>query len=109
MISFRLAVPAVLLAAAVAACVTYFVTPPPLAEADQRLPPASPVMKGPDRATRTNIDQQSSAEEEAKATFERAAAAILRRAPDLQASAGANEIPTAEHIPLPKRRPLPRP
>jgi hypothetical protein len=109
MISWRYVVPAVLAATAVAACLTYFVTPSPPAEADQQLPLTSSDMKGPDRASRTNIDQRASAEEEAKATFERAAAAILRRAPDLQASAGANETPTAEHIPLPKRRPLPRP
>jgi hypothetical protein len=109
MISWRFVVPAVLVAAAVAACLTYFVIPPPTVEAVQRLPPTSPVMKGPDRATLTNIDDQhSSAEEEAKAAFERAAAAILRRAPDLRASAG-NETPTSEHIPLPRRRPLPRP
>jgi hypothetical protein len=109
MISWRLIVPAVLVAAAIAGCLTYFVTPSPPVEAIQRLPPTSPVMKGPDRATQTNVDQHSSAEEEAKAVFERAAAAILRQAPDSQASAGVSEPPTAEHIPLPKRRPLPRP
>jgi hypothetical protein len=109
MISWRYVVPAVLAATAVAACLTYFVTPSPPAEGDQQLPLTSTDMKGPDSASRTNIDQRASAEAEAKATFERAAAAILRRAPDLQASAGASETPTAEHIPLPKRRPLPRP
>jgi hypothetical protein len=109
MISWRLVVPAVLVAAAIAGCLTYFVTPSPPVEAVQRIPPTSPDIRGPDRTTRTSIDQHSSAEAEAKAAFERAAAAILRRAPDLQASAGANEPPTAEHIPLPKRRPRPRP
>jgi hypothetical protein len=109
MIGWRLIVPAVLVAAAIAGGLTYFVTPSPPVEAVQRLPPTSPDIEGPDRATQTNIDQHSSAEEEAKAAFERAAAAILRRAPDLQASAGANEPPTAEHIPLPKRRPPPLP
>jgi hypothetical protein len=108
MISWRHLVPAVLVAAAVAACLTYFVTPSPPVEADQQLPLTSPDMKGPDTGTRKNIDQRSSAEE-AKAAFERAAAAILRQAPDLQASAGTNELPTAGHIPLPKRRPIPRP
>jgi hypothetical protein len=109
MISGRLTVPAVLVAAAIAGCLTYFVTPPPPVEAVvQRIPPTSPDIRGPDTGTRTNIDQHSSAEEVAKAAFERAAAAILRRAPDLQASAGVNEPPTAQHIPLPKRRPLPR-
>ena len=76
MISWRLIVPAVSVAAAIGR-LTYFVTPSPPVEAIQRLPPTSPVMKGPDRANQTNVDQHSSAEEEAKAAFERAAAAIL--------------------------------
>jgi hypothetical protein len=111
MISWRYVVPAVLAAAAVAACLTYFVAPSPPAEADQQLPLTSPAMKGPDMRTRANIDQRLNAEEQAKAAFERAAAAILRQAPNLQASASADthEQPPAEHIPLPKRRPIPRP
>jgi hypothetical protein len=102
MISWRLIVPAVLVAAAMAGCFTYFVTAPPPVE-------ASPDIKGPDTRTPTFIDQRARAEDEAKAVFERAAAAILRQAPELQASVGVNEPPTAEHIPLPKKRPLPRP
>jgi outer membrane PBP1 activator LpoA protein len=97
MISLRLAVPAVLLAAALAGCFTYFVNPSPPVEADQRLPPSlSP----------TNIDQHPAAKEQAAAAFERAAAAIIRRAEYAQASA--NEPPITGHIPLPRRRPLPR-
>jgi hypothetical protein len=95
MISLRLAVPAVLLAAALAGCITYFVNPPPRTEVDQRLPPSLPP-----------IDQRPSAQEQAPAAFERAAAAIIRRA--AYAQAAANEQPIAGHIPLPKRRPLPR-
>jgi len=83
-----------------AGCFTYFVTAPAPVE-------ASPDIE--DTRTPTFIDQRSRAEEEAKAVFERAAAAILRQAPELQASVGVNEPPTAEHIPLPKKRPLPRP
>jgi hypothetical protein len=109
MISWRLFVPAVLVAAAVAGCFTYFVTAPPPVEAVQQLSPTSPDIKGPNTRIPTFIDQRSKAEEEAKAVFERAAAAILRQAPELQASVGVNEPPTAEHIPIPKRRPLPRP
>jgi len=113
MISLRLAVPAVLVAAAVAGCFTYFVTSPPpppgVVEADQRLPPTAPDMTGPDTGTPTNIDQRPSAEEQAAAAFQRAAAAILRRAQDAQASAGTDEPPITGHIPLPKRRPTPRP
>jgi hypothetical protein len=109
MISLRLAVPAVLAAAAVAGYFTYFVTPPPPVEADQRLPPTVPDMTGPDTGSPTNIDQRPSAEEQAAAAFQRAAAAILRRAQYAQASAGTDEPPITGHIPLPKRRPIPRP
>jgi hypothetical protein len=98
MIGLRLAVPAVLVAAAVAGCFTYFVTPPPPVGADQRLPPTSPDTKGPDTGTRTKG--------QATAAFERAAAAILRELPDAEASAGERSI--AGHIPLPKKRPIPR-
>jgi hypothetical protein len=90
----------------VAACFTYFVSPPP--PADQRLPPISLDMKGPGTATQTNIDQRPSAEESAEA-FLQAAKAILRKAPDAQASADANEPPIAGHIPLPRKRPIPLP
>jgi hypothetical protein len=114
MISLRLAVPAVLVAAAVVGCFTYFVTtPPPLpprvVEADQRLPPTVHDMTGPDAGTPTNIGQRPSAEQQAAAAFQRAAAAILRRAQYAQASAGTDEPPITGHIPLPKRRPIPRP
>jgi hypothetical protein len=97
MISLRPAVPAVLLAAALAGCFTYFVSPPPRVEADQRLPPSLPP---------TNIDQRPSSQEQAAAAFERAASAIIKRAEYAQASA--LEPPITGHIPLPKSRPLPR-
>ena len=109
MTSLRLAVPAVLVAAAVAACFTYFVTPPPSVETDQRLPPTAPDMTGPNTGTPTNMDQRPNAKEQAAAAFKRAAAAILRQVPNAQASAGINEPPFTGHIPLPKRRPIPRP
>jgi hypothetical protein len=102
MISLRLAVPVILLAAAVAGCFTYFVTPPPPVEADQRLRPTLPNVT-------PNIDYRPSAEEQAEAAFSRAASAILRRLPDAQASAGTNEPPITGRIPLPKRRPRPLP
>ena len=107
MISLRLAVPAFLVAAAVAGCFTYFVTPPPPAEVDQPLPPTTPDMTSPDMKTPTDIDQRRRADE--RAAFHKAAAAILRRAQYAQASAGTAEPPITGHIPLPKRRPIPRP
>ena len=111
MTSLRLAVPAVLVAAAVAAWFTYFVTPLPPVEADQQLPPTAPDMTGPNTGTPANIDQHPSAKEQAAAAFQQAAAAILRQLPDAQASAGTNELSITghiPHIPLPKRRPIPR-
>jgi len=108
MISLRLFVPAVLVAAAVAGCFTYFVAPPPTpqkVEFDQPLSVTVPNMTPPDTGTPTNIDQGPSPEE----LFQRAAEASLKQAPDAQASAGTDESPITGHIPLPKRRPIPRP
>ena len=98
MISLRLAVPVILVTAAVAGCFTYFMTPPPPVEADQRLRPTLPDVA-------PNIDRRPSSEEEAELAFRRAASAILRRLPDAQASARTNELPITGRIPLPKRRP----
>jgi hypothetical protein len=52
--------------------------------------------------------RSDTAEQQAAAAFERAAETILKRLPDAQASAGADEPPITGHIPLPKRRPIPR-
>ncbi len=102
MITLRLAVPAVLAAAAVAGCFTYFATPPPArVEADQRLPPTVPNLRGPDTTASTSIDQRPGAEEKAAAAYREAVEAIL--------SAGADEPPITGPIPLPKRRPITRP
>jgi hypothetical protein len=107
MISLRLVVPAVLAAAAVAGCFTYFATRLSPVETDQRLPPTAPDMTDSGTATPTKIGQPPNAEEQAAAAFQRAAAAILRRAQYGEASA--DEPPITEHVPLPKRRPIPRP
>jgi hypothetical protein len=100
MVSMRLAVPVILVAAAVAGCFTYFVTRQ--IEADQRLRPTSPNVT-------PNIDRRPSAEEQAEVAFRRTASAILRQLPGAQASAGTNELPITGRIPLPKRRPRPLP
>lgn len=108
MISLRLAVPAVVVAAALAGCFTYLVTPPPQVEAEKSSPqPRQALVPDADRPTK--FDQRPSAEEQAAAAFQQAAAAILKQAPDAQASAVTNEPPITGHIPLPKRRPIPRP
>jgi len=102
MISLRLAVPAVLVAAAVAACFTYFDAPIPQIEADN-LSPQSRQALVPDMGTLTKFDQRLSADED---TYRQAADAIQKQAPDAQASTG---LPITGHIPLPKRRRIARP
>ena len=107
MISLRLAVPAILAAAAVAGWFTYVVSPPSAqTEAYQRLPPTALMSRGPEAAASTDL--HPTADELAAAAYWEAAKAILRRAPYAQASAAA-EPPTARPIPLPKRRPITRP
>ena len=107
MISWRLAVPAVPCAAAVAGCITYFVTPvpPQLVAADQRLPPILPnVTARPDIGISTNTQRQST--EDHATAYQRAAEAILGRAQNAKASA--DEPLVTGRIPLPKKRPIPR-
>jgi hypothetical protein len=87
---------------------TYFVTPPPSVEGDQRFPPTARPKASPDTGTPTDIDPRQSVEGK-EAAFQQAAAAILRRVTDAQASASANELPITGHIPLPKKRPISRP
>jgi hypothetical protein len=110
MTSLRLAVPTVLLAAAVAGCITYFVTPAPPQpiEADQRLPPTVPNVTGrPASEISTNIRRPST--EDHIDAFQRAAEAILKRAQNATASAGTDKPLVTGPIPLPKRRPILRP
>ena len=105
MMSWRFTVLAVGGAAGLAGCFTYFVAPPLPVEADQQVQLTPPDMTGLPTWTRTNTDQRPSAEEQAAAAYQRAAAAILRQLPNAQASVG-NQI--KGHIPLPKQRPIPR-
>jgi hypothetical protein len=108
MISLRLAIPAALVAAAVAGCITYFVTPAPpqQVKADQLLPPTVPnVTDRPDSAISTNIRRPTT--DEHIDAFERAAEAILKRAQNAKASADKPLV--TGPIPLPRRRPILRP
>jgi hypothetical protein len=106
MISLRFAVSAVLVAAAFAGCLTYFVTPPPQVEADEISPPSRETL-APDFGTPPKFSERLNAEKSGDA-FGQAADAILQRAPDAQASAD-EPPPITGHVPLPKRRPIPRP
>jgi hypothetical protein len=99
----RLAVPAVAVSAGLAGCFTYFVSPPPRVEAERRS--AAPVRDviGTPAGAPARIGQDRSAED-----FLRAAEAILRPLSNAQAASRIDELPIIGHIPLPKRRPIPR-
>jgi hypothetical protein len=108
MISWRFAVWAVLVAAAVAGCIAYFATPAPpqLIEADQRSPQTAPIATSlPDSGISRNI--QPPRTEDDITAYQRAVEAILKRAQNAKASA--DESLFTGRIPLPKRRPVPRP
>jgi hypothetical protein len=103
---WRLALAAGFAAAAVAGCITYLAAPPlPRVEADQ-WPRAPASLLTPEAEAPKPIPQHPSAKERDVAAFEKAAEAILKRAAYAGASVGERAI--AGHIPLPKRRPIPR-
>ena len=104
----RLAVPAVVVAAALAGSFTYLVSPPPPVEAEQRSAAPARDVTGTAEGTPARIDQERSADD-----FLRASEAILRplsnaQASVLKASVLTDELPIIGHVPLPKRRPIPR-
>jgi hypothetical protein len=99
----RLAVPAVVAAAALAGCFTYFVTPPPRVEADAQPTPTARDVTGAAAGTPARAGRDRSAED-----FLRSAEAILRPLSNAQAASRIDELPIIGRIPLPKRRPIPR-
>ena len=117
MISGRFAFVAVLTAAVVAGCITYFLVPvPPQVEPLRRtalppapLPPAplppKPNWEAPEAKAMDAVDQPGTKDKRV-AAFEKAAEAILRR--PTSAGAFAEERPIAGSIPLPRKRPIPR-
>lgn len=92
-----------LVATAFAGCLTNFVTSPPPVTPEQQLPPAAPDVTASAPGAPAVIVHGRSAEE-----FHRAAEAILKRLPNAPADAVAAEAPISGHIPLPRRRPIPR-
>ena len=98
MVTLRFAVPAILATAAAAGCFSYFVivSLPARFEADARLldvrlPPAVLYSPSPSARASTQIDEPPNADEQAAAAYQKAAEAILRRAPNTRASAFADE------------------
>ncbi|MEP6837349.1 MAG: hypothetical protein ABJA75_04790 [Bradyrhizobium sp.] len=112
MINLRLAVPAILAAAAVAAGFTYFVTPSAHVEAE---PPLRPTMSSstsrPDRRAGASpgVDQHQSKEGKTATAYQQAAEAILRRAENALADARTDASHIVGPVPLPRKRPLTRP
>jgi hypothetical protein len=104
MIRWRLIIPAVLVAAALAGSFIYFVTlPPPQVEALAPPAPAASDVSNSIADAPTIVGPRRTAED-----FERAAREILKQLPNAQASARTDELPIIGHVPLPKRRPIPR-
>jgi hypothetical protein len=109
MVGLRLAIPAVLIAAVVAACITYIAIPSP----PERIEVARPSQTAAPKVTTrpvidVPIDIQRQTPEDQVTAFQRAADAILKRAQNAKASAGINELITGP-IPLPRKRPIVRP
>jgi hypothetical protein len=108
MIRLRFAALAIMVTAVLAACFAYFVMPSARVYSDRRLPVNVPVLAVRTEPLATDIGQHLAAEQQAAAAFERAAKTILNKLPAAMAYAGANEPPITGHIPLPKKRPIPR-
>ncbi len=111
MVNLRLAVPMVIVAAIMAACITYLIAPPvapSLPVVANQAPPtvSSSGMQG--TAVPMRVDRLTTDEEKAVAAFQRAADAILKRAENLQASAPPKGLPINGKVPLPRKRPIPR-
>jgi len=112
MVSLRLVIPVMLVAAVVAAGFTYLVAliaPQSPVEADHRPPPTASSSSVHNTAVPMRIGRPTNDEEKAVAAFQRAADEILKRAASLQASVATGGPPISGKVPLPKRRPLPRP
>ena len=110
MIGSHLVISAVLAAATVAACVTYLVHPPIARDKDEhRLDLAKPTLSGPDITASIGAGRHPGPNDKAATAYLEAAQAILRQVPIAQASASADELPMKGRIPLPRKRPIPRP
>lgn len=107
MIDLRLAIPAILAAAVVAGCFTYFVAPPARVEVKPSLRPTMSPLKGSSAADASKGDDHPpSADEKAAVAYRQAAEAILKRAQNGRADAHADLPPITQPIPLPKKRPI---
>jgi hypothetical protein len=93
MIRLRFVVLAILTAGIFAGCLTYFVMPLAQLDTDHRLQASVPTFIARTEPVGKNTDRHLAAEQQAA---------------DALAYAGADEPAITGHIPLPKRRPIPR-
>jgi hypothetical protein len=105
MIDWRLVVSLALATASMAACLAYLMAPPWQVQATK--PPPSPIPTNVQEDVVLN--QRPPSEEKAVTDFEAAADAILRKAPNTQASTVTDMPLSAARIPLPRRRPVDAP
>jgi hypothetical protein len=106
MIALHLAVLAVIAAAVLAGSFTYLVRPPSnQIEAGQQSRPTVLRVGARDSTASLDVDRHP-ADEKAAAAYWEAAQAILKRAPNAQASAHAKEPSARSAVPLPKKRPI---
>jgi hypothetical protein len=104
MIDWRLVVSLALATASIAACLTYLMAPPWPVKAIKSPPPLVPNDVQQDVGLNPSF-RPPSAEEKVVADFDAAADAILRKAPNTQASTVKDMPLPAARIPLPRRRP----
>lgn len=108
------ALSSVLAAAVVAGCVIYLLRPMLEVETHHRPQPhaVAPVIQ--DAKVTVNTDRPKHDEAKAIEAFQKAADAILYRAPDMRASAANTSglplggLPSGGKVPLPRKRPIPR-
>jgi len=110
MVGSHLIIPAVVTAGALVGCFAYLLSPPiPSVPVVQQPHLGKLTLGAPDAMALNGPDWQPVENDKAATAYLEAAQAILRRAPTAQASASANEIPITGRIPLPRKRPIPRP
>jgi hypothetical protein len=110
MIGSHVAICAVVAAATLAGCFTYLVRPAIAPVGDNQRPGLGKlILSAPGITVSKGTDLQSVDNENAATAYLEAAQAILRRTPSAQASVSADEIPITARIPLPRKRPIPRP
>jgi hypothetical protein len=110
MVGSHLVISAIATAATLAGCFTYWVYPPAGRIEDDKRPYVTKLASGrPETAASKEVDRYPAESEKAAAAYLETAQTILRRAPTAQASVSVDGIPITERVPLPRKRPIPRP